>query len=203
VAAKQNASVAGGILSSLWLATDMLDRVRMSVRDLRHPNHGRAVTGAYTIAVFGRALTQALETIRTHDRDHFNSWWPSKAVFMATDPLLVFFDQLRNAFLHEGCWGRSGDGGLVVWKAHEHSPQQPHVLYFAGSTIPTHHAGQVIPVQETYPGDGETYLPFLPAVETLGILYERWLAQLVRETWTEFLPGIPPFVGAEPPLAPA
>jgi hypothetical protein len=69
----------------------MLARTKTALDDLHSPNGRRAETAVYLIAVFGRATTQTLQTIRTYRLERFNEWWRPKAAFMDADPLLKFF----------------------------------------------------------------------------------------------------------------
>ncbi len=127
----------------------------------------------YLIAVFGRATTQALQTIRTYRRDRFNEWWPPKAAFMSSDPLLMFFNRVRNAFLKEGGMTHSG-GTLVGFGSRISRRRYDWDWYIPGA--PTEHDGKPIPVTG----------PHGPTIETLGQLYVAFLDRLVSEAVEEF-----------------
>lgn len=58
--------------------------------------------GIYNVAVFGRSVTLALQTMRSVDRDGFNKWYASFVAQMENDPLLGYFTALRNEILKEG-----------------------------------------------------------------------------------------------------
>jgi hypothetical protein len=154
----------------------MLARAKMALGDLHSPDSGRAITAVYLIAVFGRATTQTLQTLRTYRRDRFNAWWEPRQAFMSSDPLLIFFNHLRNAFLKEG--GRDHSGGSLIGFGGGTKKKWRCTWYFLGSPKPpTEQDGK--PIFQEKPEDG-------PTVETLGRLYIDFLERLVNEAVDEF-----------------
>lgn len=60
-----------------------------------------AISGLYHIAVYGRAVTIALQKLRNSEHN-FNSWYKPYVKIMDSDPLMTYFNNLRNTILKEG-----------------------------------------------------------------------------------------------------
>jgi hypothetical protein len=185
-----------GISLALSYTTAMLMRARSALGDLYNPDQARATTAVYMVAVFGRATTQVLQTIRTYDREHFNAWWVGRSAFMDVDPLFSFFNRIRNQFLKEGGVWHENEFALVALR--EPGDATRFRWYFAGA--PTEHDGR--PIIEPEPGPTGTVaglkdgrwviiLENHPSVGTLSHLYCQWLQNLLAEARVEFLGGEP------------
>jgi hypothetical protein len=174
----------------------MLERMKAVLNDLHDPDTHRAATAAYLIAVFGRATTMTLQTIRTYDPDHFNLWYAPKEDFMRDDPLLKFFNSLRNQFLHEGGVWHTGKHQLIGSRMAD-DDNGPWEWHFTNS--PTQHDGEPIP---SSPGVAMPGMALLigpqPTVEVLARLYLAFLERLWKEAWEEFMP-LAPQAGEAPP----
>jgi hypothetical protein len=88
---------------------DVLQKVRETLAttkqglgDLVGNDATRRVTGLRNVAVFGRAVTSVLQTLRNIDRDAFNEWYDPRVEEMRRDPLLRYFYKLRTEILKEG-----------------------------------------------------------------------------------------------------
>jgi hypothetical protein len=92
---------------------------------------------------------------------------------MKSDPLLIFFNRVRNAFLKEG--GMTHSGGWLIGVGGAISRRRYKWDWFI-TGAPTEHDGKPIPAASP---DG-------PTIETLGQLYVTFLDRLVRDTAEEF-----------------
>ena len=185
---------AEGIGKCLGAASAMLRRCVNALGDLHAPDIDRASTAVYLIAVFGRSVTQVIQTIRTYDREHFDEWWKLRQSFMSSDPLLKFFNDVRNQFLKEG--GAKSEGGLIGWGNPNGPPGQRWTWHIVGS--PTTHKGKKIRPRADY-----LQGPY-PTIETLGYLYIAWLESVFEEAASEF--SVPPLqapdLGGQAPQPP-
>jgi hypothetical protein len=60
------------------------------------------MSGFRNVAVFGRAVTNVLQNMRSVDRETFNTWYAPRQEAMRADPLLRYFYELRSEILKEG-----------------------------------------------------------------------------------------------------
>ncbi len=145
----------------------MLDNVRRALMELDDEDLWRAATAVYLVAVFGESVTSTLAKIKKYDRPRFETWWARFEQVKSSDPVLMFFTQVRNAFLKEG--GGYHSGSYLFGSAGE--------WYLTDA--PLEHQGQPIPCS-----------PFLdpprPSINTLGQLYVEWLQSVLDETAMEF-----------------
>jgi hypothetical protein len=79
-----------------------LDMARRGLRDFGGNEPDRRLPGLRNLIVFGRAVTNVLQTLRGVDRDAFEEWYGPKQQEMQGDPLMRFFVALRNQILKEG-----------------------------------------------------------------------------------------------------
>lgn len=82
-------------------AGTMLQLVELGLADIDDPamEYLRITRGLYNIAVFGRAVTNALQGLRTYDRQAFEEWYEPWLAEMRDDPLCRFFYALRTDLL--------------------------------------------------------------------------------------------------------
>ena len=103
----------------LTRAMAMLRVVRQGLRDMEEAEHDRILLGFFAVVVFGRAVTNALQNLRTFDSHAFDEWYGPWRQEMQGDPLLRWFYKLRSEILkgivpsigivigsfgHEGLW---------------------------------------------------------------------------------------------------
>jgi hypothetical protein len=157
----------------------MLNRCRAALSDVHDPDSERAATAAYLIAVYGRAVTQVIEKVKKYDRKHSNEWWEPHQELVSTDPLLKFFNHLRNQFPKEG--GVNLSGGTLVGVGDPGGPPGQRWLWRL-TPSPTVHKGQAIPPA---PRMGMIEVRE-PDVGTLGRLYIEWLESVLDEASSEF-----------------
>jgi hypothetical protein len=82
----------------LQAARQMLDNARLGLIDIESSDPTRRIPGLHNVAVFGRAVTIALQRLR-NIVDGFDYWY--KAQVPENDPLLNFFNKARNEILKE------------------------------------------------------------------------------------------------------
>jgi hypothetical protein len=86
-------------------AIEILERARQTlavaekgVQDLRGKDPSRWLPGLLNVAVFGRAVTNILQNLRSVDQK-FDPWYAPKVLEMRADKLLRFFYELRTEVL--------------------------------------------------------------------------------------------------------
>lgn len=82
----------------LRAARQMLDNARRGLDDINSQDPGKRIPGLHNVAVFGRAVTIALQRLR-HIVDGFDDWY--RAQVPDEDPLLAYFNNVRNGLLKE------------------------------------------------------------------------------------------------------
>lgn len=87
------------IIRRTW---DMLANARRGLADYVGPDFNRKVSGLHNLVVFGRSVTHVLQTLRRVDRARFDAWWDPHVVEIKKEPLMAYFNTLRNAILKEG-----------------------------------------------------------------------------------------------------
>ena len=107
--------------------------------------------GLFTLAVYGRAVMHALEHMRRFDRQRFNAWYAPYETFMAADPLMRYFLDLRDRVLKEG----PPSAGVVHIKIEqsqlppESLPINVEIATIDLPAFPAHHAGNpILGIQE-------------------------------------------------------
>ena len=68
--------------------------VRLGARDAAGSDAGRRIPGLLNVAVYGRAVTNLLQHLRSQAKD-FEEWYAPKVAEMRADPLCKFFYRLR------------------------------------------------------------------------------------------------------------
>ena len=76
----------------------MLDNARRGLEDIDSLDAGRRIPGLHNVAVFGRAVTIALQRLR-HIANGFDEWYGAQVP--EKDPLLAYFNKVRNDILKE------------------------------------------------------------------------------------------------------
>src|ERR1700686_4816850 len=117
----------------------MLRLVQQGLRDMESPEQDRILLGFFSIAVFGRSVTSALQNLRTFDKQAFNNWYAGWQEEMKADPLCQFFYQLRSEILKE----INPLVGVVLAAAGQDAPRLGAVT-IPGRPSPTMHRGQAI-----------------------------------------------------------
>jgi hypothetical protein len=77
----------------------MLRLVRQGLRDMEEKEYERTLLGFFAVVVFGRAVTNAVQNLRTFDRQAFDKWYGPWKHEMEEDPLLRWFYKLRSDIL--------------------------------------------------------------------------------------------------------
>ena len=72
-----------------------LDRAREGLRSA----HDHRSKGLHDVAVFGRAVTTALQHLRRYDPEGFDQWYGPWMQEMDAEPLFTFFNDLRTDVL--------------------------------------------------------------------------------------------------------
>jgi hypothetical protein len=150
----------------------MYERTLAALDEIASPDDGRASDAIYLVAVFGRATTQAMLNIRTYDRDHFNEWWKPKEAFLYSDPLLRFFNSLRNAFLKEGGVRHEGSALAGRRSITSEGPWTWHLMD-PTFTLPESHKGGALGPEAS--------------LNELAALYVGWLYEMLDAVHAEFL----------------
>jgi hypothetical protein len=91
-------------LDVLRRAGSLLRVLRLAVDDMRSTDNYRVVLGFMSVTVFGRAVTNALQHLRSFDHYEegaFDRWYEPWVAEMRADPLLRYFYKLRSAFLKD------------------------------------------------------------------------------------------------------
>jgi hypothetical protein len=85
----------------LTRAMTMLRLVRQGLRDMEETEYDRVLLGFFAVVIFGRAVTNALQNLRTFDRTAFDDWYGPWQLQMKEDPLLLWFYRLRTELLKD------------------------------------------------------------------------------------------------------
>lgn len=87
--------------SVLWHVEEVLALVREGLRQMHEPDGIRQAAGLQTVIVFGRAITQALQTLRSVEPG-FDSWYAPWMNKLAADVVARRFNIMRSQILKEG-----------------------------------------------------------------------------------------------------
>lgn len=79
----------------------MLEMARAGLADVQGPDPHRTRPGWMNLCTYGRSVTQTIQTVKSIEPD-FEEWWKPYQDWMASDPLMQFFNQARIEILHEG-----------------------------------------------------------------------------------------------------
>jgi hypothetical protein len=75
---------------------DMQETEEAAVRN----NPDRVLLGFLGAVVFGRSMMFVMQNLKRHDRDAFDNWYSPWQAEMKDDPLMQYFDNLRNRVIH-------------------------------------------------------------------------------------------------------
>lgn len=191
-------------------ATDTLTTAKLGLRDVVGGGAGRRLAGLRNLVVFGRAVTNVLQNLRSLEPT-FDEWYQPYVEKMKADPLLKYFYALRSEILKEGTL-RTGSA------THIHHFEFPRDMQRIGPPPPgagsffmgdqaggsgweiTGEYGQVEKFYVDIPGDIATFEVHLPEaprehlgkavpdtrIETLATLYFDYLAALVEDARRTF-----------------
>jgi hypothetical protein len=168
-------------------AGTMLQLVELGLSDIDdpEPNPVRITRGLYNIAVFGRAVTNALQVLRSFDRPAFDDWYAPWLAEMSDDPLCRFFYALRTDLLKK----TDIRFGIIVGAAGAEAPAVGTITVY-NVALPKEHRGTSI--------DGSS-------VRDMCHLYVAYLRELVESAaplvWKvhdEFVAANLPAGGSEP-----
>jgi hypothetical protein len=84
-------------------AQQVIETARRGLEDMK-AGPGRRLSGLHNVVVFGRAVTNVLQNLRSTEPD-FDPWYQSVRDEMKADPLMKFFYSLRSRILKEGDTG--------------------------------------------------------------------------------------------------
>jgi hypothetical protein len=82
-------------------ASQALKTAELGLADLASPDPDRRLSGAMNLAVFGRAVTNVLQNLRSVV-EGFDGWYQPHVDQMRLDPLLRYFYDLRTEILKQG-----------------------------------------------------------------------------------------------------
>jgi hypothetical protein len=82
----------------LRVARQMLGNAQRGLEEINSSDPSLRIPGLHSVAVFGRAVTVALQRLR-HIVDGFDDWYSTQVP--TKDPLLAYFNKLRNGILKE------------------------------------------------------------------------------------------------------
>lgn len=81
---------------------DMLETAKRGLQDLRGIDPEKKFIGLQNLVVFGRAVTNVLQNLRSIDREAFDRWYEPYRAQMEDDELMRFFYELRSEILKRG-----------------------------------------------------------------------------------------------------
>jgi hypothetical protein len=82
-------------------ARETLETAGHGLKDLKSSSQGRRLSGLRNMVVFGRAVTNVLQNLRSIE-PAFETWYTPIAEDMRHDPLMKYFYDLRSKVLKEG-----------------------------------------------------------------------------------------------------
>src|SRR5438094_483482 len=85
----------------LRAARQTLATVEKGLADLASGDPNRRVAGLHNLVVFGRAVTNVLQNLRSSEPD-FDAWYGPHRAEMEADPLLKYLYELRTEILKKG-----------------------------------------------------------------------------------------------------
>lgn len=168
-------------------AGTMLQLVEMGLSDIDDPDmiFLRIMRGLYNIAVFGRAVTNALQGLRRYDRQAFDEWYTPWLAEMTDDPLCRFFYVLRTDLLKK----TEIRFGVIMSAAGGGAPALGSITVY-NVALPTEHRGK----------------PIGSSVRDMCHLYVAYLRELVESAapivWKVHDEFIAARSGANSPAAP-
>ena len=82
-------------------AGTMLRMVRQGLRDMQETGEDRILFGFLGVVVFGRTMTFVMQNLRTYDDKAFDDWYSPWEDEMKSDPLMLYFSDLRTKVIHK------------------------------------------------------------------------------------------------------
>lgn len=83
-------------------ARESLAIAQLGLQDAQGDDPARARVGLLNAVTYGRAVPTILEGLRAINRTAFETWYAPRKAEIVTDPLLVWFIELRNEILKDG-----------------------------------------------------------------------------------------------------
>jgi hypothetical protein len=150
-------------------ASETLNTARAGLNDLREDPE-RRLAGLSNTVVFGRAVTNVLENLRSIEPT-FDSWYQQVSRDLADDPLMKFFYSLRSQILKRGDMGVAPYVHIKAFSSADLPKFGPPPAnargFFMGDQL-----GGVGWEVETSPGVTERYYVDLPAdIGTAGLYF--------------------------------
>ena len=192
---------------------ETLATARLGLRDVVEGDPARRLGGLRNLIVFGRAVTNVLQNLRSSEPD-FDAWYEPYVAEMRDDPLLRYFYVLRSEILKEGKLPTSNMTHIKQFEFPKDMqrlgpPPTGAVAFFMGDQsggsgwevkLPN---GDVEKFYVDIPGDigsSEVHLPDAPdthreipipdkRIETLSGLYFSYLQAMVDDARTTFAEG--------------
>lgn len=154
-------------------ATTHLRMVRIGLRDMEDSDPNRVIIGCFSVAVFGRSVTLALQCRAGWDKAAFDEWYAPWQVDMEQEPLCKFFYILRTDILHD----LVPVGDIVTESSGPSAPPQGTVI-FIRRPLPAKHRGRPIADSSTF-NLCRLYLAYLDemvdsASEVIAAVHKRW-----------------------------
>ena len=170
---KSTSEILGRVRETLQIATLGLADLKM------HPS--RRLAGLSNLVVFGRAVTNVLQNLRSTEPS-FDTWYKPVQEQLAADPLMKFFYELRTRILKQG---DSGVGGYAHIKSFQFpldmkkfGPPPPNAKnFFIGDSV-----GGTGWEVEVSPGNMEKYYVDLPSEIGASGLYFRDAPSLTQDS---------------------
>jgi len=153
----------------------MLRLAQQGLRDMEESDHDRILLGFFSVVVFGRAVTNALQNLRTFDKAAFDQWYGPWQQEMRDDPLLRWFYELRSDILK----GIAPLVGIVLGSAGRDA-LRPGAVTVSDRPPPNVHRGQSIEAREMLPLS-RLYIAYLEEMVESGAVviwevYDRYAA---------------------------
>lgn len=190
---------------------DTLKTSKIGLQDLQTQYGDRKLAGLRNLVVFGRAVTNVLQNLRSTESD-FDDWYRPIQEEMSSDPLMKFFYTLRSEILKEGKLNISETAYLQSFQMAKDitrfGPPPPGAkAFFIGDSMGGSGWEVELPdgtIEKYYvkiPGDlgkVELFFPEAPkthladkindsTIEALASLYFKYLEQLVEKARRRFL----------------
>ena len=99
----------------LQRTSETLETAKFGLNDFLSHDARRKMPGLRNLIVFGRAVTNVLQNLRTYDRVRFDQWYGPLRSEMDQDPLLKFVYNLRSEILKEGKIGIGGSSTHISY----------------------------------------------------------------------------------------
>ncbi|MDJ0951653.1 MAG: hypothetical protein QNJ94_22310 [Alphaproteobacteria bacterium] len=98
--------------SILKEAEDTLYTAELGLKLVKGKNPKQRMAGLRNLVVFGRAVTNVLQNLRSTEGDAFDKWYQPKVEEMRNDPVSKYFYTLRSKLLKEGSLNTSSSATL-------------------------------------------------------------------------------------------